>query len=74
MEMAEITRLEELTSIKDANAYLALGWKLLTHYTTAYDTEPPRCNHQTAHYVMAWSGAEPKYPPAPEHPYLGLEL
>lgn len=60
MELTEITRLEEFTSIELANKYLELGWKVVQVYTTAYDTEPPRCAHQTAHYVLAWFGENPR--------------
>lgn len=64
MKLTEITKLEEFTSIDKVNKHLEIGWKVVQLYTTAYDTEPPRCAHQTAHYVLAWFGENPQYPPS----------
>ncbi len=63
MEFTEITKMEEFTSLETVNKYLALGWKVVNIYTTAYDTQYPGCVHQTTHYVLAWLGGVPQYPP-----------
>ena len=62
VDYSKITRIEDLDDAGTANEYLALGWVVLQIYTTAYDTEPPRCFHQKAHYVMGWFDGEPTYP------------
>lgn len=74
LELNEITRVEDLTSSEDVNAYLELGWKILNTYTTAYDTIGAGASNLTMHFVMAWTGADPKYPPRTEHPSIGLVL
>lgn len=68
MELAEITQVAELTRVQDVNKYLDLGWHIIKVYTTAYDTEGPGCNHQSVHFVMAWTGADPQYPEEPSVP------
>lgn len=62
MELLDVTQVIDLTSAEAANRYFAAGWMLLSHYTTAYDTQPPGCFHQTQHFVLAWYGADPKPP------------
>lgn len=69
LDLSEITRVEDLTSSEDVNAYLAIGWKILNTYTRTYDTEGPAVKHQTLHIVMAWCGADPQYPEKKENPY-----
>ena len=64
MDFMDVTQVIELTSAADVNKHLALGWKLVNVYTTAYDTMPPGCYHQTSHYVLAWTGENPQYPPS----------
>lgn len=74
MEMAEITKVEDLTNADQVNAYLDLGWKILGYYTTVADEFGPYSRHLTPHFVMVWVGAEPQYPPKPVSQYRGLEL
>lgn len=62
MELSEITKVADLSSADELNRYLAIGWKLINTYTSAYDTQYPGCNHQTIHYVIGWSGSDPEYP------------
>lgn len=64
MELSEITKVVDLTSNKDANEYLALGWKTIGFYTTAYADFPG--STQTPHYVLGWAGDDPQYPEKPE--------
>ena len=63
MELKDIIKLESFSSEETANKYLDLGWKIVNIYNTAYDTQPPGCAHQTPHYVVAWFGENPTYPP-----------
>lgn len=66
MECSDIRKVEVLTNPTKVNEFLALGWRLLNIYTTAYDTQPPGSNHQTLHYVIGWPFSftidEPPYP------------
>lgn len=66
MGHSDIRKIEVLTHPTKVNEYLALGWRLLTIYTTAYDTQPPGSNHQTANYILGWPFSfehdEPLYP------------
>jgi len=62
MNYSEVTKVVELQSQNEVNKYLDLGWKLLEIYKTTYDTCGPGANHQTAHFVLGWTGGEPKYP------------
>ena len=71
MNLMDVTQVTELASTTDVNKYLALGWKLVNIYTTAYDTTPPGCHHQTSHYVLVWHGENPQYPP---NKYEGMNL
>lgn len=68
MEYSNITKIEVLTNPSRVNEFLALGWRLLRVYTTAYDTQPPGSNHQTANYILGWPFSfehdEPLYPEA----------
>lgn len=66
MNLADVTKVEDFIYKTTVNTYLDLGWKLIGFYTTCYDTESPRCYHQTGHYVIAWVGDNPKYPPEPK--------
>lgn len=66
MELSEVAKIVDLTNADAANRYLAAGWKLLNQYTTAYDTEPPGCFHQTQHFVLAWYGDNPVCPESPD--------
>lgn len=68
MELSEVTKVEVLTSAKEVNEYLPLGWKFIGFYTTCYDTIGAAAYHQTPHYVMAWIGEKPLYPPEPVYP------
>lgn len=66
MEYSQISKVVVLKKVSDVNEYLDLGWILLNVYLTAYDTQPPGSNHQTANYVLGWQSGfppeEPKYP------------
>ena len=66
MGYSDIRKIEVLTNPSVVNKYLSLGWRLLNIYTTAYDTQPPGSNHQTANYVLGWPVSfehmEPEYP------------
>lgn len=73
MELTDITRVETLCDLGKVNEYLALGWKIINHYTTCYDTVAPGYNHQTLHYALAWFGPDPQFPPKPTYPGV-LEL
>lgn len=64
MELSEITKVVELTSYKDVNEYLDLGWKAVGFYLTAYADFPG--STQTPHYVLACVGNNPQYPKKPE--------
>lgn len=64
MELSEVTKVIDLTSDKDVNEYLGLGWKIISVYATAYADYPG--SSQTQHYVIGWAGANPKYPENPE--------
>lgn len=68
MELSDVTQVVDLTNAEAANRYFAAGWKYLSQYTTAYDTQPPGCHHMTQHYVLAWYGANPKHPEHHEPP------
>lgn len=63
MELCNVVKVEEMESYSKVNEYLALGWKLLAFYTTAYDAEGSGSNHQSPHYVLGWHEGEPVYPP-----------
>ena len=60
MELSEVSKVIDITSQKDVNEYLDLGWKLISVYATAYADYPG--SSQTQHFVMGWVGADPKYP------------
>ena len=62
MDLSKTTKVETLSNSDKVNEFLALGWVLTAFYTTAYDTAPPGCYHQTPHYVLTWSGDVPRYP------------
>ena len=66
MGYSDIRKVEVLTNPSLVNEYLSLGWRLLNIYTTAYDTQPPGSNYQTANYVLGWpfrfERMEPEYP------------
>lgn len=69
MELSDVVKVEELSNYSIVNEYLALGWKLLAFYATAYDTESPGSNHQYPHYVLGWVDGNPCYPPKDEMPW-----
>lgn len=69
MELSDVVKVEELENYLKVNEYLALGWKLLAIYKTAYNTEPPGSNYQYPHYVLGWTDGEPCYPPTKEEPW-----
>lgn len=66
MEYSDIRKIEVVTNPSKANEFLDIGWLLLNIYTTAYDTQPPGSNHQTANYVLGWPFSfvhdKPQYP------------
>ena len=60
--LASVRRLEDtrqivvLSDVEQANAYLALGWKLIDKYVTAGDS--PERRDETMRYVVAWLSEE----------------
>lgn len=66
MGYSDIRKIEVLTNPSEVNEFLAIGWRLLNIYTTAYDTQLPGSNHQTVHFVLGWPSSfehmEPEYP------------
>ena len=66
MNYSDVVKVEVFTDYKTVNEYLNLGWTLLSIYTTAYDTQQPGCNHQTANYILGWKySLEREYPVYP---------
>lgn len=66
MDVSDVTKIVDLTGVPDVNAYLDSGWEMLQTYIETHGTPPAIA--QTAHYVMAWRGDNPKYPEQPPEP------
>lgn len=62
MDFSDVTKIIELHSCDDVNKHIAVGWKLLDIYNTAYDVAYPGCNHQNAHFILGWTTGTPTYP------------
>ncbi len=63
MDYSKISKVVDLCTIDEVNEYLEIGWIIADIYNSAYDTQYPGCNHQTAHYVLGWTAeGEPQYP------------
>lgn len=72
MEHMDVSRVVEVRSADAADKHLAIGWKILTVYTTTYDTVGPLIANQTPHFVLGWpdEGGEPQFPSAEDRWYL----
>ena len=69
MDLSAVTKVTVLERYDSVNKHLGAGWKLLSLYTTAYDTQYPGCNSQTQHYVLGWVGDNPQYPTESNKPF-----
>lgn len=68
-DLVKVKEVYETTHWKTVNEYLNVGWILLDKYKDTYDPEV-FYDHQTFHYVLAWT--KEGDPVKPKSPYSDL--
>jgi hypothetical protein len=74
--LASVRRLEDtrqvvvLSAMRDVNAHLELGWKLIDKYVSG--SESPERRDETMHFVVAWQSEEEAARPGASRPTQAL--